>query len=365
MAITLPGWIRTPLAATTSAVGTALHLPEMGISEAIQDPTRSVFTASPNNLSTGPTGGSAPSSGGTVQGATTDNSLTGGAGGTGGSGTGYAVPTPSAAILAQFDASKNQIEGDAGTSGMNAANSYNTGARTLFNTIQTGQTKINQERENAALNRMKSVNDLILQIRQGLQSGSVRLGNSNALDSSAAGAIAKAYGDYGGVQRGNIMSDEMLANRQADTEQGDLSKNKDETLRQLQTARDAALTSISTDVANKLQALDAQGQGAGIVGRMNIDAEKQKVVDAAHAQLQGVDDWIASTFPGITSESLDAANATANDLFQKGQVGTGGNPLADAPTVANNVGQGQDNLGAAISQLPLFLRPKTNQNAPF
>lgn len=40
-----------------SGVGTALRLPEMGISEAVIDPTRSIFTASPNNLSKGPTGG--------------------------------------------------------------------------------------------------------------------------------------------------------------------------------------------------------------------------------------------------------------------------------------------------------------------
>lgn len=232
---------------------------------------------------------------------------------------------------------------------------YSTGLEGLLQKIRTGQEGLNQSRENNSLNRIRSLTDLKDSVRQGIQSGSVRLANGNALDSSAAEAVAKGYGRFGTQQAGDIQNEFALGERDIDTNQRNLDYEREAGLRGLEDYKRQQASSIGNSVYDRLASIQesamSQGEDAGIG---DINAYKQQIINEALAQLRGLDQRLQSGLGGI--KGLDRAQIEAN-AYNLANTG-GGAGVANTFQYDTAPAQGAVQNGAPLAQLPIVRRPE-------
>lgn len=252
-------------------------------------------------------------------------------------------------LVNQMRSSRDMITGSGRSAFADAGNEFDTGARGLVTKVRQGQRAIDMNRQNIALNKMRSISDLVGSIRQGLQSGSVKLSNMNALDSSGAEGMARAYSQFGTKQRGGIQNEAFLQNREQDLAQGDLDVEREEKARQLRLYKDTQTNKISRDVGDKLRVLDEEAAGQGLMERIEIDRLKNEVVSEGLARLQQIDAWLSSELGGIKAMSGDEVDATAFALQQggAGPVGDGFSFESDPGIVGGT---------APVVNLPIFTR---------
>jgi hypothetical protein len=262
--------------------------------------------------------------------------------------------TANANIISQAQAARDTALGSARNSFGTLASGYQGGIDDLLQKIRTGQQGIDQSRENASLNKLRSLNDLKDSIRQGIQSGSVRLANGNALDSSAAEALAKGYGRFGTQQAGDVQNEYALANRDIDTNQSNLDYERESGLRNLENYKQQQAQQIGNSVYDRLAAIQdtAMSQGAnGAVG--DINAQKQQIINEALSQLQGLDQSLRGGVGGIQRLGQDQIDANAYNLLTAGGAALPANTFNYE--TAPGVGAVQN--GAPIAQYPLVRRP--------
>lgn len=297
----------------------------------------------PNN--TAPSSGGGGGGGGSVLGANTSLGY-----GYGGSGSGYVDPmiAQRTSWLNMFPGAVSNITQSGRDAFGSAGRSLQGGAESLFNTIRQGQKAIDTSRENVELNRLNGVKDILSFVRNGLRQGGARLAVNNAGESSAVGELGRAYGDIGAGRMRNVGNQAFLQNRDLDTQQGNLDLQRGQGVTDIHRQRDEAVATIGSQVRQQLADLDAQGQGLGITGKVAIDQEKQKVIDAGMAQLNNVDAWLQGQLAGVSPEAQDRVKTAAVALQQGG---TSNVTPFDFGTFA-----GQQLQGPAVNQLPIFTR---------
>lgn len=273
-------------------------------------------------------------------------------GGGGGGGTVDPLAQQKTSFLNQLPAALQNITQSGQEAFTGAHNQLQSSAQDLFNTISTGQKGIDTSRENNELNRLNGIHDILGYVRNGINSSNSRLANANALDSSAAGAFARAYGQAGNDKARSVGNQAFLQGRNIDTSQDALNLQKTTGLSKFQSARDDAVNTISSNVRSALATLDQQAQGLSLPGRIAVDQQKQQIIDAGMGQLQSVDSWLQGQVGGINPESSDAVQSTARQLQSAGTAGTN---LFDV----GNLNPGVQVAGPAIDQLPLFTRRKS------
>jgi hypothetical protein len=281
--------------------------------------------------------------------------------GTASSGTGGTTSNISA-LLSQINDQANNIVNNGQTTFANSANGYQTQANSLLSTLQAGQSNVNNEITQAEMNKQQSLHGLMNDVGNGLRSGGVQLASGNALDSSAANALARAYSNYATTQRGTIGQTEAGALSKASQDQNTLNSQQQQGLAQLSQMRNDAATSVGNDVATQLQNLDYQANSAGITGKVQIQALKQQVVNEGLAKLSSIDQWLQGQLASVTPQSTEQAAAAAYGQLQQGASNMGGNATFNTNTNITPVdAQGNPVQGAFDSLLPLYLRNNNNQ----
>lgn len=294
---------------------------------------------------------------------------TGGSASTGYNGTGQSLTS----ILNQI-ASKQAQATESGQSQFGTAlQDYQTGAGTLLNTAQQGQSNINQELDTAEQNKQQSITSLLNQLKQNSQSDAVKLSSANALGSSAADALARGEVNYGNEQRGTIGAQEQAALNQANSDQSNLNTQVQTQLASLHQQRDNAVTQIGNQVADALNQLDYYANGLGLSGKVQVDGLKNQVVNQGLSQLQSVDSWLSGQLANNQPISQQQAAANAYSNIQAGQTNAG-NPFtysdpnnAATTTPAPATTQATDTSGNAVAGAPTAVLPtvkKTDPNAP-
>lgn len=244
------------------------------------------------------------------------------------------------------------IQGGANTTARDIGNTYDANNRSFISTFLNGQDTINNGLANNQLNLRRSMASIASGVRQGLRSGGVLLANSNALDSGAADALARAYATTGNQQAGDARNQAALTDQDLATQEASLQRQKDDSLAGLSTYRDTEVDRLSNDVLNKLKVLDAQGGAQGVNGVVDLGF-RDKLIAGAVDRLNQIDADRAAKLSGIKQLSPEEAAAKAAEMDQAGVAGT--NPFqVDGPTVVAPTGN-----GAPISQLPIFTRRKT------
>lgn len=271
-------------------------------------------------------------------------------------GAGYTDPQTAALQSAQ-SSWLSALPGSLGMIGQNGSDAFGSaqrnlqgGAESLFNTINQGQKAINTSRDNVELGRLSGIKDIISFVRNGIRQGGMRLANGNATESSAAGELGRIYSQMGGDRSRAVNNKAFIDNRNIDTQQGNLDLQKTTGVTDWNRQRDEIVSNIGQQVRSQLAQLDAQGTGMGITGKINVDAEKQKIIDAGMAQLNQVDGWLRSQMGGITPQDMATTKTNAIALQNGGQ--------SDVTPFDFGTFAGQQMMGPAIDQLPLFTRVK-------
>ena len=265
-----------------------------------------------------------------------------------------ATPDPLAAQRAMFQRERpvalENIRGNARNAFGSAKRNLQGNAENLFNSIRSGQKSITRARENVELNRLNGIRDILGFVRDGLKQGTTRLSQTNSLDSSATDSLARAYSDIGADKNRALGNQAFLENRDIDTSQEELDVQEGSGRNDFNRIRDEQVQTIGNQMRQQLLSLDQQAAGLSIPDRIAVDAEKQRVIDEGLAQLAEVDRWLQEQLGTVNPASQDAIRAAARELQTAGTAGENPFDLGGTP--------GQTMTGPAISQLPLFTRPR-------
>lgn len=231
--------------------------------------------------------------------------------------------------------------------------SYNDLHQNLLNAARgfsDTQGTINNNRANNELSRMNSIQDILGYVRQGLQQGGSRLAANNATESSATGALQRAYNQIGSQKTRSVNNQAGLKTAEIDQSQQQLGTQIQRAKDDLVTTRNNTVNDIGNNVRNQLAALDQQAIGLSLPGRIAIDQEKQNIVNQGMAQLQQLDQYFNDQLGQLHQLTPEETAARAVALQQAGAASS--NPF--------NLGlAGQQEVsGPAIDQLPLFTRSK-------
>lgn len=275
----------------------------------------------------------------------------------GGGGIDPAVAAQNAKIQSALDTGLATITATGEGSGQTAATNFTNQGNQVFGQLAQGQNAIDLARKQIGMNQINSIRSLNDTIRQGLHGGEVSLSNSNALDSSAADAISRAYSNYGNVQTNSINNQAAVGNEAQDVQQENLGIQKTIGLSNLKAFRDGAVQDITTQTQ---VALDNLKQYIAIIGgdggQVNADAIKAQILGDANAKLSAIDTFIQGQINGVQAKGASTIGKEAYSGTQAGTVPSGpGLPFQiDQPAAGAPADQGAPN-----SLIPLALKPRS------
>ena len=171
---------------------------------------------------------------------------------------------------------------------------------------------------NAEMAKSQGINGILGMVRRGISSSGVMLANKNAGDSSAAGALATAYGDIGRRQASGVNNAYGLERNQIDMEQANLGARNALAMQKFEDSKQTVVNGIVSDAENALAALDAQIAGASLPDRIAIEQEKQNIRNNAMAQLTQYDAELAKQRAVANPISIDARREKAAELSRLG-----------------------------------------------
>lgn len=283
----------------------------------------------------------------------------GGGGGGGGGGTQQAAYVdPYAAwggadaynsLVNQFNSQHQNILGSAGEAGDAYGSQYGRGITTFLENARLGQNSLDLKGAKNELAKSQGVQGVLGMVGRGIKSAGVMLAGKNAGNSSAAGALASAYGDQGRRQLGSIGNQYEMGNQEIATDQNAFDVQQNQGVRELQGKKDDFINSTVLDARNQLAALDAQIAGASLPNRIAIDQEKEQVKQTLLQKLQGFDAQLNQGRAGIQASSVDQRRQAASDMQRAGQ-----SLGADAFQYSTETPGQLQNTGPFASELPLF-----------
>lgn len=255
-------------------------------------------------------------------------------------------------LVAGFNNQKNSIYGSANDAAANLQGGYAQSIQDTLHSLQTGQQAIDRKATQNESSRIQGTQGVLGMVSRGIKSGGVMLANRNAGSSSAAQALAQAYGDQGRRQQSQI------GNQYAQNA-GDIAVNQAEQDYQQQNAPNKFhlglmdnVNSIVSSAGQQLSQLDAARAQASLPDRLAIDQEKEAIRQQVLGKLQQYDQQLSAGVGGIHAATLDQNRASANSQIQAG--------TAD-PNLFNYDTQtptGFADSGPFASGLPIFTSPK-------
>lgn len=282
-----------------------------------------------------------------------------------GGNSGTATVDPNAAKIAALITSGTNAAvagGQGGTS--EAAGNLSGLGNSLATTVQTGQNSIDEARKNIGLSQINSIKQLANTIHQGLQGTGVQLGNTNALDSSAADAAARAYSNYGNVQTNSINNSAATGNEDQDVNQKNLDITSTNGLASIKAARDSAIGTIQAQASQALQGLATTiAYMGGDASKINVQAIQAQIVQNAQDQLAQIDQNITNLIGGVAPASADQTATAAEAASNAGVVPSSGTSFQTTnPTGATATNSDGSQLGGApTSLIPLVVGKPQNQ----
>jgi len=221
----------------------------------------------------------------------------------------------------------------------------------------TGVTQKQQGIDTAGINadmaKTQGMRGIMDMVGNGIQSAGVMLGNRNAGSSSAAGAIANAYGKLGSKQASSVGNQYAQAQNQIGLEQANLEAAKALQVSRFGEDKINIVNNIINDAQKQIAALNEAAAGASISDRMDIEAEKTRLRDAANAQLKAYD-----------SEMSKAKGAQTDD--QRRNEAQRLLALGTAPTTQFNYSTEApaqfQNTGPYASSMPLYTYNRNTKN---
>lgn len=291
--------------------------------------------------------------------------LGGGGGSVPGGGGGGSTPDPYAAwggqaaynsLVSGFDTQKQNVFNSAGDAANTAGNKLNLSILDFLDSAKQGQKNVDLKGSQNELAKQQGMAGILGMVGRGIRSGGVMLANKNAGDSSAAGALARAYGQLGRQQAANVGNQYELGNMNVGNLQDQQNVQMQSGVRNLQGSKMDIVNNIVNDARNQFAALDAQIANANLPQRIAIDQEKEKVRQSTLQALQQYDSELNNGVGAIHASSPDERRA------QAAQMASAGTDLGkDAFSYTDQAPAEFQNSGPFASSLPLFSFNKKNQ----
>lgn len=245
--------------------------------------------------------------------------------GGGGGGGGSTYDAAAAQAAAQRAAARQSIMDEKGGY-MNSVNDqvgmygnrYGNSITDYLDKMRAGQSNIDTAAAKNELAKMQGVSGIQGMVGRGIKSTGVMLGNKNAGDSSAAGALSDAYGQLGQRQMANVGNQYELGNMDINNQQTTFDMEKGKGKRDIELGKQEFVTSLMNEAQSTLAGLNAKLVDASLPDRIAIEQEKQGIRDRANAALQQFDANLASGYGGIQASSRDQRMAKANELRSAG-----------------------------------------------
>lgn len=252
-------------------------------------------------------------------------------------------------LINQFNSQKDNIYSTANEAAANQGkNVYGSSILDFLDSQKQGQRGIDAKAVNNELAKKQGVQGVLGMVGRGIKSGGVMLANKNAGDSSAAGAIAGAYGQLGRSQMGNVGNQYEAGNRDIANQQQMFAEQQASGLRHLSENKDQIVNKIVGDAQAQLAALDGQIAGASLPNRIQMEQEKTNIRNAALGQLQQFDAQLNTGVAGIKATTGDERRTAAQQALSAGtDLGKNAfNYTTEAPAQFQN--------GPFASALPIF-----------
>lgn len=253
------------------------------------------------------------------------------------------------ALVNDFNAQKGNIRNSANEAGDAYGSQYGRGITTFLENARLGQNSLDLKGAKNELAKTQGVQGVLGMVGRGIKSAGVMLAGKNAGNSSAAGALANAYGDQGRRQLGSIGNQYEMGNQEIATDQNAFDVQQNQGVRELQGKKDDFINSTVLDARNQLAALDAKIAGASLPQRIAIDQEKESIKQTLLQKLQGFDSQLTQGRAGIQASSVDQRRQAASDMARAGQ-----SLGADAFQYSTETPGQFQGTGPFSSELPLF-----------
>lgn len=257
-------------------------------------------------------------------------------------------------LINGYNTQLQTLESTAGDVATNYGQNTNLGVKQYLQDLALGQSAIDNKAINNELALRQGREGVNGMVGRGIRSGGVLLANKNASDSSAAGALARAYGDIGRRQLSSVGNQYELQNRNIASDQNAFNVKKGQKFESYQQDKTNQINSIVLDARNKLAALEASMVGDKLTPNFNVEAEKEKIRQDALNKLSFLD----QQFSRINTEvnPLDAAARRT----QATQLASAGQAPSDSFTFTDQV-PAQFQGSGLPSELPLFSVPRSSK----
>lgn len=187
----------------------------------------------------------------------------------------------------------------------------------FIDSLRSGQSGIDNQRINNEVNRQRGTSDVLGMVSRGLQSGGVMLANRNASNSSAAEAIARAYGELGQRQQSGVNNQFSMGERGIDQAQQAFDTQRQSGLRRFATDKVSKIDEIVGNAQNAFVELNQQAANADITDRVAIEQEKENIRNQVLSQLAELDQVLGGQ-ESIQAAGRDQIRSQATGLNQSG-----------------------------------------------
>lgn len=262
-------------------------------------------------------------------------------------------PSYDASLLDDFNTQKGNIFNTAQEAGSNFGAGYKNSILDYLDNLRTGQQGLDTQGARNELARMQGVSGVLGSVGRNIRSSGVALANRNAGDSSAAEALARAYGDVGKRSLSNVGNQYEMGNEDLKMAQADFNTQQAAGSRRLDTGKTQAVNQIVADARDKFAQLDAYAADKSLPERIAIEQEKEKVRSQVLEQLQQYDQLLQEESAKVAPTNIDQRRAEAQRLQ-----GLGTDLGADAFNFTTETPGQFQNTGPFASELPIFTMPR-------
>jgi hypothetical protein len=299
-----------------SKIGTAAGplIPEMGVSEAITDPTRAFWTASRGNLSNGPQ-------------QTTQRELYpagynfGSVAADGSDAIAQQQAAAQAAALAaarqNWMSNRDNVMGGITNTINQQTQGMNRDAQDYYLSARNQQNALNQKGMQNELARIQGRGGILARVGDQTKSAGVMLGQKNAGNSSAAQALANAYGTLGNRDVQKVEQGYAVNNEGINAEQQLFDEGRNIKTRRFEEDKLTNINAIVEQASRDLQALNDAAANASLPERIALENEKARIRSEATSRLGEFDSQVAAA-RGLKGSDTQTRRGEANRLNQTG-----------------------------------------------
>lgn len=252
--------------------------------------------------------------------------------------------------LAAINSQLGTIRSSAGDKINTDFRNFDRGINRSYDDFFSQQQSIDNQGIQNELAKRQATTGILGMVGRGIQSGGTMLANRNAGSSSAAGAIARAYGQLGQRELASAGQEYELGNFGIEQAQEGFNRSRKSSLEDIDEEIQNSVSGIASEAEAKLAQLDQQRLGLSLPEQFEVEQQKNRIKAEAKAKLFGLVNKAKERFGSINPLSGEDRRAKAYELATAGQAPE--NPF-DFSTEAP--------LPAAASggpNLPIYINPR-------